>query len=148
MSQIAVTMIRTQRAWYAHPGLIGQDEYNRLYKRDEVGFHLYEVDVEGNRTHKLDGEAYLRWFDLGGKPSPHFQVFDDSWHLLEHVGPLLTKVKAVLGENLGVDEFEKELFKLGVVDLTELEPTDPVMLEKFRVAVANYTPTKPRAPGI
>ena len=133
-----VTMTRTKRAWYAHPALLGEDEAQRLYGREEIGLHCYKVDKDGSRE-MMDGEVYLRWFEIDGKPSPHLQVFDDSWSLLPVISPILSKAQQALAEdNRGADAIEAFFKQLGVEDATEIVPKDPDTRQKFEQALAAY----------
>lgn len=138
MSETIITMIRTKRAWYAHPAVLGDEEAQRLYGREELGLHCHKLDESGE-PERMEGEIYLRWFDLDGKPSPHLQVFDDSWNLLPMISPLLSRAQQVLDEdNRGPDAIE-ELFKsLGVKDVTETLPKDPDTRAKFERALERY----------
>jgi hypothetical protein len=95
------------RSWYAkylqpHTGAV-----------DEVMFGYY--NPEGGTS----GEMAMRWYDLGGAPTPRIEVFCDAWHALSTFGNVLAALGELDGSDISPEQFCNVLRALGFEDHTE-----------------------------
>jgi hypothetical protein len=68
-----------------------------------------------------DSEFNIQWKELGGKPVPQLQMFDDSWECFKSMPKLFAALAAKHDKDINPAELCELLLSLGFRDITDRE---------------------------
>lgn len=80
---------------------------------DEIHLGMYH---EGGGS---PGEFSICWIEVGKRPTPRLEVFNDAWRALAEFGDVLAWMAEVDGQRVDPKTFAAKLRELGLQDLTE-----------------------------
>lgn len=103
-------------SWYA-PAL---GKYKERLDEVMIGYYAEEGGTSG--------EFAIRWTEVGGKPVPRLEVFDDAWDALTHFQDVLLEMAAVDSQNIDPLRFCEALQRCGLIDRTQrVQPRDDLI---------------------